>query len=109
MICDRVSFGLLRQLWTTSVVRCGVCCTDKASIIVSRSTQGLTKMMKTIVEVCQAFALTVSAKKNRGHVHASNTYTADDGASRRDRAKLQIVAILHLPGARRDQNPGHVH
>ena len=31
--------------------------------IVSRSPQGLTKMMEVIVEVCRAFALTVSAKK----------------------------------------------
>ena len=31
--------------------------------IVSRSPQGLAKMMEVIVEVCQAFALTVSAKK----------------------------------------------
>ena len=31
--------------------------------IVARSPQGLTKMMEGIVEVCRAFALTVSAKK----------------------------------------------
>ena len=31
--------------------------------IVSRSLQGLAKMMEVIVEVCRAFALTVSAKK----------------------------------------------
>ena len=31
--------------------------------IVSRSPQGLAKMMKVIVEVCRTFALTVSAKK----------------------------------------------
>ena len=31
--------------------------------VVSRSPQGLAKMMEVIVEVCQAFALTVSAKK----------------------------------------------
>ena len=31
--------------------------------IVSRSPQGLAKMMKVIVEVCRAFALTVSAEK----------------------------------------------
>ena len=31
--------------------------------IVSRSPQGLAKMMKVINEVCRAFALTVSAKK----------------------------------------------
>ena len=38
-------------------VRRAVCC------IVSRSPQGLAKMMEVIVEVCRAFALTVSAKK----------------------------------------------
>ena len=31
--------------------------------IVSRSPQGLDKMMEVVVEVCRAFALTVSAKK----------------------------------------------
>ena len=31
--------------------------------IVSRSPQGLTKMIEVIVEVCRVFALTVSAKK----------------------------------------------
>ena len=31
--------------------------------IVSQSLQGLAKMVEDIVEVCQAFALTVSAKK----------------------------------------------
>ena len=31
--------------------------------IVSRSPQGLAKMMEVIVEVCRAFALTVSVKK----------------------------------------------
>ena len=31
--------------------------------IVSRSPQGLAKMMEVIVEVCRAFAFTVSAKK----------------------------------------------
>ena len=33
--------------------------------IVSRSLQGLAKMMEVIVEVCQAFALTVSTKKTK--------------------------------------------
>ena len=35
----------------------------KDACIVSRSPQGLAKMMEVIVEVCRAFALTVSAKK----------------------------------------------
>ena len=46
-------------------VRCavwGMLYADDACIV-SRSPQGLAKMMELIVEVCQAFALTVSAKK----------------------------------------------
>ena len=38
------------------VANCDAC-------IVSRSPQGLAKMMEVIVEVCRAFALTASAKK----------------------------------------------
>ena len=37
--------------------------------IVSQSPQGLAKMMEVIVEVCRAFALTVSAKKTETPVH----------------------------------------
>ena len=40
-------------------MRCGACCTR----MTSQSPQGLAKMMEVIVEVCRAFALTVSAKK----------------------------------------------
>ena len=40
----------------------GILYADDACIV-SRSPQGLDKMMEVIVEVCQAFALTVSAKK----------------------------------------------
>ena len=76
--------------------------------IVSRSPQGLAKMMEVIVEVCRAFALTVSAKKTRDYVHASTAYTADDGARRSDRANVQIGAILHLLRGHRDRSPGHV-
>ena len=46
-------------------VRCavwGMLYADDACIV-SRSPQGLAKMMEVIVEVCRAFALTVSAKK----------------------------------------------
>ena len=57
--------------------------------IVSRSPRGLAKMMEVIVEVCRAFALTVSAKKTETNVHASIAYTADDDASRSNRASLQ--------------------
>ena len=41
----------------------GMLYADDAGIIVSRSLQGLAKMMEVIVEVCRAFALTVLAKK----------------------------------------------
>ena len=46
-------------------VRCAVWVMMYAddACIVSRSPQGLAKMMEVIVEVCRAFALTVSAKK----------------------------------------------
>ena len=40
----------------------GMLCADGACIV-SRSPQGLAEMMECIVEVCRAFALTVSAKK----------------------------------------------
>ena len=76
--------------------------------VVSRSPQGLAKMMEVIVEVCRAFAFTVSARKTDNHVYAPTTYTADDGTSRSSRANLQTSAILHLPRERRDRNPGHV-
>ena len=49
--------------------------------IVSRLPQGLAKMMGVIVEVCRAFALTVSAKKDGDDVCAPTAYTADDGAN----------------------------
>ena len=41
----------------------GMLYADDAACIVSRSPQGRAKMMEVIVEVCRAFALTVSAKK----------------------------------------------
>ena len=40
----------------------GMLCADDACIV-SRSSQGLANMMEVIVEICRAFALTVSAKK----------------------------------------------
>ena len=56
-------------------------------------------MMEVIVEVCRAFALTVSAKKKTEtmYVYVSTAYNADDGVSRSSRANLQKCAILHLP------------
>ena len=76
--------------------------------IVSQSPQGLAMMMEVIVEVCRAFALTVSVEEDRDHVYARTAYTADDGASRCSRANLQTSAILYLPRGYRDRNPGHV-
>ena len=46
---------VLRAVWGTLYA-------DEACIV-SRSSQGLAKMMEVIVEVCREFALTVSAKK----------------------------------------------
>ena len=48
---------VLRAVW-------GMLYADDACIV-SRSPQGLAKMMEVIVEVCRAFALTVSAKKTK--------------------------------------------
>ena len=63
--------------------------------IVPRSPQGLAKIMELIVEVCRAFALTVSAKKTETmYVHASTAYTADDGTSRSGRENLQTSAAI---------------
>ena len=78
--------------------------------IVSRSPQMLAKMMEVIIiEVCRAFALNRVGEKDRDHVYAPSSYTADDGANRSSRANLQTCAILHLPRGRRDRNPGYVH
>ena len=71
--------------------------------IVSRSPQGLAKIKDVIVEVCRAFASTVSAKKTE-----TTASTANDGASRSSQTNLQTGAILHLPRGRRDRNLGHV-
>ena len=49
--------------------------------MVSRSPQGLAKIKEVTVEVCRAFAFTVSANETRDHVYAPTAYTADDGAS----------------------------
>ena len=77
--------------------------------IVSRSPQGLAKMMEVIVEVSRAF-LCVSRfdKEDRDHVHASTAYTTDDGTSRSGRANVQIASTLHLPRGHRDRSPRHV-
>ena len=56
-------------------------------------------MMEVTVEVCRAFALTVSVKKtDRDHVHDSTAYAVDDGASRSSRANLQTVQCFTYLG-----------
>ena len=76
--------------------------------IVSRAPQRLAKMMEVIVEVCRAFALTVSAK---------NTETMCMPPPRKPRTMVRVeaagqiyekVKLLHLPRGRRDRSPGHV-
>ena len=84
-----------RALW-------GMLYADDACIV-SRSPQGLAKMMEIIVEVYRA---TVSAKK-------TETMCIPPPRTPRTmvRVKQQIYkidAILHLPKGRRDRNPGHV-
>ena len=77
--------------------------------IVSRSPQGLAKMMEVIVEVCRAFALTVSAKKTETICmpppRTPRTMVRVNGSSR---ANLQTGTILHLHRGRRDRNSGYV-
>ena len=63
----------------------GILYTDDACIV-SRSPQGLAKMMEVIVEVCQAFWLTVSAKK---------TETMCMPPPRTPRTMVQIEAAGH--------------
>ena len=75
--------------------------------IVSRSPQGLAKMMEVIVEVCRAFALTVSVKKTET-MCMPPPRTPDNCANRSGRTNVQTGAILHLPRGRRDRSPGHV-
>ena len=86
----------------------GILYADDACMV-SQSPQGLAKMMEVLVEVCQAFALTVSAKKTETmYVYAPTAYTADDDANRGSRVNLQRGETLHLPWGHRDRNPGYV-
>ena len=57
---------VLRTAW-------GILYVDDACMV-SRSPQGLSMMMEGIVEICQAFAFTMLAKK-RDRVHASTAQT----------------------------------
>ena len=74
--------------------------------IVSRSPQGLAKMMEVIVEVCRAFALTVSVKKTE--TMRMPPPCTSRTMVRIEAANLQTSTILHLPRGRRDRNPGYV-
>ena len=74
--------------------------------IVSRSPQGLAKMMEVIVEVCGVFALTVSVKKPE---------TMCISPPRTPRTMVQIEApgqqsgaTIYLPRGRHDRNSGYV-
>ena len=74
--------------------------------IVSRSPQGLAKMMKVIVEVCRAFALTMSESK---------TETMCLLPPRTPRTMVQVEAagqiynqVQSFTYGRCDRNPGHV-
>ena len=86
----------------------GMLYADDACIVL-RSPRGLAKIMEVISEVCRAFALTNVFENKPETMHASTAYTAHDDASRSGSTKLQIGAILHLPGGSRYRNPGHVH
>ena len=76
--------------------------------IVSRSPQGLAKMMEVIVEVLPSIRANRVGEEGGDHVYAPTAYTADDGANRSSRTNLQTGTILHLPRRRRDRNPGYV-
>ena len=86
-----------RAVWSM-LYACDAC-------IVSRSPQGLAKMMEVIVEVCRAFALTVSAKKTETmcmpppRTPPTMVQSKQPGKS---------TNRCNLPTGRRDRNPGCV-
>ena len=67
--------------------------------IILRSPQGLAnKVVDVFVEVCRpSLRVNRVGEEDKGHVHATTVYTADDGTSRSSRANLQTGAILNLP------------
>ena len=78
--------------------------------IVSRSPQGLAKMMEVIVEVCLAFGLTVSAKKTETMcmppLRTPRTMVRIEAARQ---IYKQVQSFTYLGGAgRRDRNPRNV-
>ena len=68
--------------------------------IVSRSPQGLAKMMEVIVEVCRAFVLTVSAKKTETMCmpppRTSRTMVQVEAAGK---TYKQVQSFIYLGGA----------
>ena len=75
--------------------------------IVSRSPQGLAKVMDVIVEVCRAFALTVSAKKTEtmcmSPPRTPRTMVRIEAAGQ---IYKQVQSFTYLRG-HRDRNPGY--
>ena len=76
--------------------------------ILSRSPQGLAKMMEVIVEVRRAFALTMSANKTETMCIPSprtpRTMVRGEAAGQ----IFKTGVILHVPRGCRDRNPGYV-
>ena len=86
----------------------GMLYTDDACIV-SRSPQGLAKMMGVSYRrSLPSIRVNRVGEEDRDHMYASTAYTADDGASRNSRPNLQTGAIIHLPRGRRDRNHGYV-
>ena len=77
--------------------------------IVSRSPQGLAKMMEVIVEVCRAFALTVSAKKTETMCmpppRTPRTMVRIEAAGQ---IYKQVQSFTYLARGGRDRDPGYV-
>ena len=76
--------------------------------IVSRSPQGLAKMIEVIVEVLPSLRVNIAGEEDKDYVYASTAHTADNGASRSSRTNLQTGVIFYLVRGRRDRNPGYV-
>ena len=67
--------------------------------IVSRSPQGLVKMMEVIVEVCRAFALTVSAKKTETMCMPPRTPRTMVRTEAAGQIYKQVQSFIYLKGA----------
>ena len=80
--------------------------------IVSRSPQGLAKVLEIIVEVCRAFALTVRRRRQGPcaylhHVHRGRWCESKRPGKTTNRYN-HSPTIIHLPRGRCDRNPGRV-